>query len=255
MLLRALLSIILLALSINSFAQTREAYDAAIKDWAYVLENYVDDKGRTDFYTLSENLDELKRVINFIGTTSPESHPQLFLSPEAVMAYHINTYNALAMYGVISEGIPKGFTNFISRARFFKFRKVTIGNKETNLYDYENNVIRPLDEPRVHFALNCMVKDCPRLPQTPFTTTELDQQLELATSEFFSKERHFYLDHDKGRAYVSEILDFYTKDFVKSGKAKDLPDYINRYLKEPIPEEYKVKFIDYDWRINQQPKG
>ncbi len=255
MLLRAFLSISLLLLSLNSFAQTREAYDAAIKDWAYVLEKFVDDKGRTDFYALSENLGELKRVIDFIGTTSPESQPQLFPTPEAVMAYHINTYNALAMYGVITEGIPRGFTNFISRARFFKFREVTIGKRETNLYDYENDVIRPLDEPRAHFALNCMVKDCPRLPRAPFTTAELDQQLEQATREFFSKERHFYLDHDKERVYVSEILDFYTRDFVKSGKAKDLPDYINRYLKEPIPAGYKVKFIDYDWRINQQPKG
>ena len=169
------------------------------------------------------------------------------------MAYHINAYNALAMRGVIDWEVPKDFTTLWTRARFFKFRNVTIGGKKTNLYDYENKVIRPLDEPRSHFALNCMVNDCPRLPQEPFLVDTLDQQLDAATWEPFSKERHFYLDDKKKLAYVSAILDFYTEDFVKSGKTKDLPEYINRYLKQPIPADYEVEFIDYDWRINQQP--
>ena len=31
--------------------------------------------------------------------------------------------------------------------------------------------------------------------------------------------------------------------------------YVNRYRPTPIPEGYKVEFIDYDWRINNQPKN
>jgi hypothetical protein len=52
---------------------------------------------------------------------------------------------------------------------------------------------------------------------------------------------------------VSEILDFYTEDFVVSGDQQDLLTYINRYQKVTIPADYKVEFIDYDWTINQQP--
>ena len=243
----------LILFSWKSLAQTQEAYQAALADWRYVLQTYVDDEGRTDFHALSNDLEALDRVVTFIGNTSPASHPDLFPTPEAVMAYHINTYNALAMRGVIERKIPKGFTTLWARASFFKFRNVTIGGKKTNLYDYENKVIRPLDEPRSHFALNCMVKDCPRLPQEPFLVETLDKQLDAVSWDVFSKERHIYFDEKKKRVYVSAILDFYTKDFVKSGKAKDLPEYINQYLKKPIPEGYKVKFIDYDWRINQQP--
>ena len=243
----------LMLFSLKILAQTQTEYQAALTDWSYVLKTYVDDQGRTDFHALSDDLTALDRVVAFIGATSPASHPELFPTAKAVMAYHINAYNALAMRGVIDWEVPKGFTTLWTRARFFKFRNVTIGGKKTNLYDYENKVIRPLDEPRSHFALNCMVKDCPRLPQEPFLVDTLDQQLDAATWEFFSKERHFYLDDKKKRAHVSAILDFYTKDFVKSGKAKDLPEYINRYLKQPIPAGYKVEFIDYDWRINQQP--
>jgi len=196
----------------------------------------------------------LENVINFISFASPDVTPELFDSPQYTMAYYINSYNALAMYGVIEKGIPDGFTSFFSRAAFFKFRDVVIGGKVTNLYDFENDVIRPLNEPRADFALNCMVKDCPRLPQTPFSAKTLDDTLEQAIHEFFGNKKHFYFDDKRKRVYVSEILDFYTEDFVASGKAKDLPQYINQYLAEPIPNNYKLRFIDYDWRINAQPE-
>ena len=232
----------------------KQAYKQATQDWEYVLVNYVDEKGRTNFKGLSEDIAPLENVVTFIGFASPTATPELFTSPEEVMSYHINSYNALAMYGVVEKGIPDGFTSFFSRAAFFKFRDVVIGGKVTNLYDYENDVIRPLNEPRAHFALNCMVKDCPRLPTTPFYPESLNETLEQLTYEFFNKQKHFYLDDKRKRVYVSEILDFYTEDFVASGKAKDLPQYINQYIEQPIPASYKLRFIDYDWRINAQPE-
>jgi hypothetical protein len=62
------------------------------------------------------------------------------------------------------------------------------------------------------------------------------------------------IDDEKKRVYVSSILDFYTEDFVRSGKVADLPAYINFYRKHPISEGYEVRFINYDWTVNQQPK-
>ena len=48
-------------------------------------------------------------------------------------------------------------------------------------------------------------------------------------------------------------MKFYTKDYVESGKKQDLIAYVNQFRDEKIPEDYKVKFIKYDWTINQQP--
>ncbi|MGI9287046.1 MAG: DUF547 domain-containing protein [Pseudomonadales bacterium] len=245
---------LLCAPALSATAMAGEQYDEAMAAWSRTLERFVDDEGRTDFKSLASQTEDLRKVIDFIESTSPASHPEQFASKEEVLAYHINAYNALAMYGVIDEGIPAGFNSFFKRAGFFKFRKVIIGNKKTSLYDYENKVIRPLDEPRVHFALNCMVRDCPRLPRQIFSAETLDQQLEAAAKEFFAKDLHFRQDDNKRIAYVSSILDFYTKDFVPSGKAADLGSYINTYREQPVPEGYKIKFIKYDWTINQQPK-
>ncbi len=98
-----------------------------------------------------------------------------------------------------------------------------------------------------------MVRDCPRLPREAFRADSLDQQLESAAQEFFAKEKHLRIDSKKRTIYVSSILDFYTEDFVASGKSRDLGRYINRYLQDPVPKDFKVKFIKYDWTINQRP--
>ena len=98
-----------------------------------------------------------------------------------------------------------------------------------------------------------MVRDCPRLPQEVFQANTLEQQLEVAAQEFFNKDKHIRIDADNRTLYVSKILDFYTEDFVPSGKVRDLTEYVNRYAKMMVPEDYRVKFIDYNWTINQQP--
>lgn len=232
---------------------TAESYTEALQDWAVVLEKFVDVQGRAAFDDLARDRATLDRFVAYVGRVSPDSAPDEFETPEKTLAYHINAYNALAMHGVIEEGIPADFDGVFKRAGFFKFRKVIIGGKKTSLYDYENKVIRPLGEPRVHFALNCMVRDCPRLPRQPFLASKLDEQLQAATLEFFGKDRHLRIDAEREAVLVSEILRFYTEDFVASGKRQDLPAYINRYREEAIPAGYKVRFIPYDWSINRQP--
>lgn len=246
------LLIILLLHGNNAWAGSASEYHKAMDIWSEILATRVDQQGRIDFETIATDPANLNTLVNVIGRYGPDSHPDDFTSLEQKLAYHINTYNALAMQGVIDRGIPKGFTNVFSRTSFFRLRKVTIAGRQTNLHSYENKVIRPLGEDRLHFALNCMVRDCPRLPQKPFTADKLEEQLEAASWEFFNKERHLRLDRDKKRIYVSAILDFYTKDFVPSGRAQDLAGYINQYRDQPLPENYQIHFIDYDWRINSQ---
>lgn len=236
-------------------AGSAEEYQSAMQSWAEVLSTYVDEQGRVDFHGIAKKPETLGKVADVIERYGPDSHPEDFNDPNLVMAYHINTYNALAMQGVIERGIPEGFTTLLKRASFFLLRGVVIAGKKTNLHDYENKVIRPLNEPRSHFALNCMVKDCPRLPQKPFTAENLDAELDAVSWEFFNKPKHLNIDHDKKHINVSSLLKFYTEDFVSSGKKQDLPQYINQYLKDPLPEDYKIQYIEYDWRINLQPES
>ena len=250
---RLLIAMTVLAPVPPVLADAANAYQTTLSGWQETLSRFVDSEGRTDFLALADDADGLLRFVEAIAGFGPASHPEAFPAREDVLAYHINAYNALAMHGVIERDVPENFSSFFKRASFFKFRTVTVAGKKTNLYDYENKVIRPLGEPRVHFALNCMVRDCPRLPREVFTAASLHAQLESAAVEFFGKERHLRIDTKKRTVYVSAILDFYTEDFVASGKRDDLGAYINRYRAEPLPPGYRIRFSKYDWTVNQQP--
>ena len=64
----ALVSYITLIVLSDASAST---YDEALKDWAYVLESYVDEIGRTDFVALSTDRVRLDRFVRFVGTSGP----------------------------------------------------------------------------------------------------------------------------------------------------------------------------------------
>ena len=234
-------------------AADADQWQAALADWQLVLTRRVDDQGRVDFAGAATDRAALDRFVAFVGSHGPRATPEFFPGREAALAFHLNAYNALAMAGVLDAGIPQDFSSLLKRARFFKFRAVQVDGKKTSLYDYEKDVIRPLGEPRVHFALNCMVRACPRLPREAFRVATLDAQLESAAREFFAKPLHLrVIDRDR-EVRVSEILDFYTEDFAPSGRPQDLLPYINRYREVAVPLDFRVRYIPYDWTLNGQP--
>jgi hypothetical protein len=226
--------------------------ESAQESWTQVLMQSVDSQGRVAFRNISENPASLYRVVSYISQTRPENNREMFPTPEDRLAYYLNSYNALAMYGVISKKFPSDFHSITDRAGFFVFTHFTIGGKEISLYDYENKVIRPLGDPRVHFALNCMVKACPRLPRTPFRAEDLDGTLNALAREFVNHPRHVHVVEATGRVRLSEIFSLYEEDFVNPKTATSLIAYINRYRVKPIDESFKVEFIPYDWTVNYQ---
>ncbi len=218
--------------------------------WARVLKTYVDEQGRVDFIGLSRNRADLDRYVSWIYDNGPANRPDMFRTPEQVLAYHINAYNALAMYNVLDSGIPETNAGF-AKLRFFDQRELVVGGQLLSLRSYENEVIRKLGEPRVHFALNGMSVGGPRLPREPFTAGKLERQLDRAARQFFAEERNVRVDAKERKVYLSEILDFYAEDFL--AVAPSLLAYVNRYRSPPVPEDHDLEFIPYDWTINRQP--
>lgn len=218
--------------------------------WARVLERFVDARGRVDFAGLAKDRADLDRYVAWVYAVAPSSHPGLFPTRAAELAYHLNAYNALALYNVLESGLPRTLSLW-GRYRFFYARKLRVGGAELSLYVYEKNVIRALDEPRLHFALNCMSVGCPRLPRQPFVAATLEASLEREARDFLNEPRNVRVDAAQRVVYLSEIFSFYTEDFL--AHSPTLIAYVNRYRAEPIPESYRVAFIPYDWTVNWQP--
>ena len=232
--------------AVTATAPTPPPYEA----WARVLEKHVDDQGRVNFAGVARDRADLDRFVAYVYDNGPNNRRELFPTPLHVLAFHINAYNALAMHKVIATGIPE--TNAgLRKVGFFYLGKVQVGGEPISLYDYENKVIRTLGDPRIHVALNCMSVSCPHLPREVFTAEKLEMQLDREAKKFFNEARNVQVDDAAKKFSVSEILDFYTQDFL--AKAPSLVAYVNRYRDVKVPEDYAVGFIAYDWTINRQP--
>ncbi len=223
--------------------------EQAIQDWAEVLDRHVDARGYVDFNTLQQNPEALNRYTDWVAAVDPDAYPQWFPDPHSRIAHHINAYNALAMRHVLTHDLPRKLTA-LRRLSFFRRSKISVAGRQMSLEDYENNIIRKLGEPRIHVALNCMSESCPRLPRAPFSAAALDAELDREARKFFSETRNVRVDSVKRTVYLTEIMKFFPEDFL--AVAPSLIDYANRYRNEPIPINFKVRHIAYDWTIIHQ---
>lgn len=245
-----ILGIVLLS-GCSSFVPAPEAPDVtearAIEAWAKVLKKYVDNQGRINFKGVGADARDLNTFVRYISKATPDS----FKTPEQKLAFYLNAYNALSMFNVIASEYPTDLDGTLKRARFFYFKKFEILGEKMSLYTFENDFVRKLSDPRVHVALNCMSAGCPRLPNEPFLASKIESQLEREANKFYNEERNVRTEDAKKEVYISEILSFFTEDFLK--KKPTLIEYVNQYRKTKVPADYKVKFIPYDWTIYRQP--
>ena len=239
------------------------------------LHGTVDSLGRVDYQALKDQPDDLEAYYRLISRYSPDSNPELFSSEQDRLAYWINAYNAAVIKIVLTyypiagiEEVTPPFPFFFlpDKTGFFIFQRPTFGTVTTSLYYLENSVIRErFSEPRVHFALNCASRSCPRLPNYAFTGEQLDRQLEHEARRFFSEERNLRIDSELKTIFMSSIMDWYRDDFLDWYRARyperdaSLIDYAALYLPEEKAEQmktnasdYSVEFIPYDWRLNDQ---
>ena len=230
--------------------------------WARVLAEFVNDQGEVDFPALAAKRSDLDAYVSFVAGAPLERLAEAPLErltqgagQDERLAHMINAYNALSMFNVLESGIPRTHAGW-RKVTFFALRDLTVGGQKLSLYKFENDVIRPYTrsraDPRVHFALNCSAVSCPVLPRLPFTAANLDAQLETETRAFFAKPENFRIDAVNRTVWLSEILKFYTEDFVPV-PAKNLVAYAQRYGPRSAAADdlsgYTVRFTPYDWTI------
>ncbi len=171
-----------------------------------------------------------------------------------MLAYYINAYNALAIAGIV-EGLSP--STFLGRARFFKFKDWALNGQSINLYDLEHKIIRPLGEPRIHFAIICASKSCPFLRSEAYAPARLDSQLEEQARQFVNDSFRNRFDKVQRVASLSEIFKWFDEDF--RGPAGSVQKYVARYVADPevaralAADAWQVDWIDYDWSLNGTP--
>ncbi|MBL4680559.1 MAG: DUF547 domain-containing protein [Pseudomonadales bacterium] len=162
------------------------------------------------------------------------------------LAFYINAYNILTIQLILDHN-PK--TSIKEIGNFFSgpWDQTVLINAlgELTLDDIEHRIIRPLGDPRIHFAVNCASLSCPDLRIEAYRSAVIDAQLEDQTRLFL---------HQKGKGafiqgksvFVSKLFSWYKKDFDSRGGVET---FIGDYY--PETKGKKLKFLDYDWALNK----
>lgn len=229
--------------------------------WTKALSRFVDARGYVNYTALAADRADFDRYLQAIETQGPKSTPALFPTRNDQLAYYLNAYNAQVWKGVLARGPEKDSVwkgGLISGYSFFVSMKIRVDAQETSLKELDDDVIRAgFLDPRVHAALNCASKGCPRLPQSAFEGATLDQQLDAGMREFVAEARNVTVDG--GTVTLSKIFDWFEGDFLayekRQGNADpEIVDYVNRYRADgaKLARDLKVKYFEYDKSVNAQ---
>jgi len=223
----------------TSFAQDRSPADHGV--WDGLLKEYVDADGWVDYKGFMEKRLVLHQYLTYLS----ENKPEATASQNVILAFYINLYNA-AMVDRVLEHYPIGSVKDIKRVWGKKL--IPLGEELLSLNDIEHGILRKLDEPRIHFAVNCASVSCPKLMNSAFVADRLEEQLDTATKAFLNSDKN---QLDGTEIGLSKLFSWYKKDFVVAGVADPLA-YINQYLQEPLDVKTKTYFLEYDWNLNEQ---
>lgn len=210
------------------------------QEWGNLLTQYVDSEGNVDYPSFKQDLAPLEHYLEYLGKFQPGED----WSKEERLAYYINLYNA-ATVKLILDHYPVNSIRDIKQPWARKW--IRVGNEQLSLNQIEHKILRKMGEPRIHFALNCASASCPKLLDTPYEASELEQQLKFVTREFINDPLRNEISDDK--IALSALFKWYKGDFTKTGS---LLEFIAPYSKGSIQEGMKVKYKKYNWSLNEQ---
>ncbi|MBT8315409.1 MAG: DUF547 domain-containing protein, partial [Maribacter sp.] len=165
-------------------------------------------------------------------------------SKEERLAYYINLYNAGTVQ-LILENYPLESIKDIFRP--WGKDRVKIGDYTYSLGEIEHDVLRKMNEPRIHFAINCASFSCPKLLNEAFTASNVEQLLDKATYDFINDPSKNILSHNA--IELSKIFKWYKGDFTEGNT---LIDYLNKYSDIDISNDSEIHYLTYDWRLNEK---
>ncbi|MEM8499289.1 MAG: DUF547 domain-containing protein [Pseudomonadota bacterium] len=211
--------------------------------WDAILQNIVRD-GLVDYSRAKSN----PKFEPFVAELKTINFKQL-PTAEQRMTFLINAYNALTVELLLKhypvESI-KDIGGWFSGP--WSIGVYPVGDEVLTLDDIEHENLRPMGDPRIHFAINCASMSCPVLRDTAFRADLLQQQLDEQRLTFITSERGVqFLEGDAGEVQISKIFSWFEQDWGGT-------EGVLSMLRAHHPRGKDIRDIDgygnYDWSLN-----
>lgn len=261
---------LLLAGSLHAqFDHSHAAWDSLLQE--YVKEGWVDYSGL---------LQDRARLDAYLRTMAEVSQAEYDTwSDEQIIAFWVNAYNAFAVQLVLDHYPIKA--SFLKRFVFpsnsiwhidnvWEGPKQTFVGRQLSLDGIEKGILlTEYDEPRIHFVVNCASVGCPHLLDEAYTAEKLEAQMTQQTRFFLKSETHgLRMEPARNRLYLSSLFDWYIGDYRPSPDYGPVPQVATKGANEPviafiaqfiedeatrrqlIERDWSVRYLDYDWHLN-----
>ncbi|MDY8134765.1 DUF547 domain-containing protein [Aquimarina sp. 2201CG5-10] len=229
---------ILLILLSYSQTQAQNTFDHSTWDQALILN--VTDDGKVNYNGFMRDSSQLYTYFTQLSDNPPTEQ----WSKEEKLAYWINAYNAYTIKLIIDSYPLKSIKDIKDPwdKKFFK-----INGEWYSLNDLEHKILRKLNDPRIHFAINCASFSCPIVWNRAYTGENVDQALDDQTRRFINDPVRNTITAEV--VEVSKIFSWFKKDFRVDGS--DAKAFINKYSNVKIDKQPKKGYKKYDWSLNE----
>ena len=207
--------------------------------WDSLLKTHVSNNGNVNYRAFKKDKTSLDNYISAIAENMPDDS----WSKNETLAYWINAYNALTI-DLIIRNYPVKSIKDIKDPWGQKLWK--LGNRWYDLNEIEPQILRKMDEPRIHFAIVCASFSCPKLQNFAFNATDLETQLTESTKTFLTDSNRNIITENELK--ISRIFQWFNKDFKQNGS---VVDFINTYTNIDINPKAKTSYLDYNWDLNE----
>ena len=146
-------------------------------DYENFLNKHVSNKGVVDYDKVLKNMNEINNITLNFSKISPNKN----WSEDEIKSYWINVYN-VNIIKLLAENYPIKSINYIRDP--FQMEFINYDGIKVSLDYILNEKLRPLNDPRIHFALYTTAISSPLLKNTPYDNTTINSELEVLTSRF-----------------------------------------------------------------------
>lgn len=253
--------------------------------WGEVLTAHVGDDGLVDYASLGQD-ERFREYLFRLARTDPRG----LVSADARLAYWLNAYNAFAIKGVLETRPidPDEWTQYsvlsvkvsgvlLPGKGFFVGLKFEAGGErysldqiekaillgKVGLFDGRGELYKAVGpggpDARIHMALVCAARGCPKLSREAFEGSRVHQQLDALVGAFTRDSERCRFDLERKVLKVSKLVRWYGDDFSNPAfnpHARSVTDFFARFVGDERlaaslrKDRWKLSYLSYDWGVN-----
>ncbi|HVJ83424.1 MAG TPA: DUF547 domain-containing protein [Planctomycetia bacterium] len=224
-----------------------------------LLRQYVDCDGLVSYGAWKKNCGARAQLEAYLQSFAALDVADAKSDSNARLATYVNAYNALVIHGILRE-YPTVSIQAHNRERapyrIFDDLELCVGGTHQSLNALEHEIIRPFGDPRIHFALVCAARGCPKLRNEAYAPERFDCQVDDNGRDFFAEHSRWHVIRGTRIARVSPILQWFDEDFgttdaeVLARIMPYLPEGDRNWL-ERHPRA-KLTYLGYNWALNDK---